>query len=88
MIWGDFRTIEPRAAPSCVGREKRCGKAVISGCKNKKGNHRSSYPYNSVGVTGFEPATTCPPDDCYCRTDNADFLLVTYLLLPLGLITA
>ena len=39
-----------------------------------------------VGMTGFEPATTRPPDNYNYCTDNADYLLVTYLLLSSGLI--
>ncbi len=31
--------------------------------------------YNSVGVTGFEPATTRPPDDCYTPTAVYDAVL-------------
>ena len=40
----------------------------------------------SVGVTGFEPATTRPPDDYIYCTDNAVILFVTYLPFLLGLI--
>ena len=55
----------------------------------KRKKHRQSFDYQcffSVGVTGFEPATTRPPDNYCYSTDNADYLLVTYLLLLFGLI--
>ena len=37
-------------------------------------------------MTGFEPATTRPPDNYDYSIDNADYLLVSYLLLSFGLL--
>jgi hypothetical protein len=73
----DDRNLMPGPQPPPAGMHK----------KRKKHRQSSDYQcFSSVGVTGFEPATTRPPDDYYYSTDNADYLLVTYLLLLFGLI--
>ena len=56
-------------------------------CSIKKiGDPKRPPILSTVGMTGFEPATTRPPDNYNYCTDNADYLLVTYLLLSSGLI--
>ena len=55
--------------------------------KKKKSidNHLIINAFNRVGMTGFEPATSRPPDDYYKSHYNLDYQCNAYLPFLLGL---
>ena len=49
-------------------------------------NHQIINAFYFVGMTGFEPATSRPPDDYYKSHYNLDYQCNAYLPFLLGLI--